>query len=349
MLIDVAKVLIPTALTFTIGILITPFITHYLYKYKCWKKKGVQAATDGGSATISQQLHNDEERKTPRMGGIVVWGSVIITTLLLWLFSAVDGTLAEKMNFLSRNQTWLPLFMLIVGALVGFVDDYFAVHERYDQKAGGLSAGKRLFAVFMLGVFGAWWFYFKLGAAIIFVPFFGDLFIGVLFIPLFIIVMLGIFAGGVIDGLDGLSGGVFASIFSAYGFIAYFQDQIDLAALSFAIVGALLAFLWFNIPPARFFLSDTGTMALTPTLAVIAFLTDQVVVLPIIAFMLVAAAGSSSLQLLSKKIRGKKIFIVAPFHHHLQAIGWPAYKVTMRLWILSMMFATVGTIIALIG
>lgn len=349
MLIDVAKVLIPATLAFGIGMLITPFVAHYLYKYKCWKKKSVQASTDGGAATISQQLHNDEERKTPRMGGIVVWGSVLITTILLWIFSAVDGTLAEKMNFLSRNQTWLPLFMLVAGAAVGFVDDYFAVHERYDQKAGGLSATKRLLAVFLLGAFGAWWFYVKLGVATIYVPFFGDLFIGILFIPLFIIVMLGIFAGGVIDGLDGLSGGVFASIFSAYGFIAYFQDQIDLAALSFAIVGALLAFLWFNIPPARFFLSDTGTMALTPTLAVIAFLTDQVVVLPIIALMLVAAAGSSSLQLLSKKFRGKKIFIVAPFHHHLQAIGWPAYKVTMRLWILSVMFATVGTIIALIG
>lgn len=346
---DIIKVIAPAAFAFACGIVITPLITHYLYTYKIWKKKSVAMATDGKAATISARLHNDEERKLPRMGGTVVWGSSLITILLFFVLSLIDGETTEKLNFLSRNQTWLPLFTLIVGAVIGFVDDYMTISERYDHIAGGLSLGKRIILVTLVGAVGAWWFYTKLDVSTIIVPFAGVLDIGIFFIPFFILVMLGCYSGGVIDGLDGLSGGVFASIFSAYGIIAFAQNQIDIAAFCFMLVGALLAFLWFNIPPARFMMSETGIMALTMTLCVVAFLTQQVLVLPIIAFLLVATSFSSSVQLLSKKFRGKKVFLVAPLHHHFQAIGWPAYKVVMRYWVLAVMFAAVGIIIALIG
>jgi phospho-N-acetylmuramoyl-pentapeptide-transferase len=349
MTLDIIKVIAPAAMAFACGIAITPLITHYLYTYKIWKKKSVAVATDGKAATISAQLHNDEERKLPRMGGIVVWGSSLITILLFFVLSLVDGEMAEKLNFLSRNQTWLPLFTLIVGAAIGFVDDYLTVSDRYDHIAGGLSLTKRIVLVTLVGAVGAWWFYTKLDVSTIIVPFVGILDIGILFVPFFIIVMLGCYSGGVIDGLDGLSGGVFAAIFSAYGIIAFAQNQIDIAAFCFMLVGALLAFLWFNIPPARFMMSETGIMALTMTLCVVAFLTQQVLVLPIIAFLLVATSLSSSVQLLSKKLRGKKVFLVAPLHHHFQAVGWPAYKVVMRYWVLAVMFSAVGVIIALIG
>ncbi len=350
MILNVIKILVPATLAFFIGVSITPILTHYLYKYKMWKKKGVQASTMGGDAPITRRLHNDENNKTPRMGGIIVWGSVFITIFILWVFSLIDGTVGEKLNFFSRNQTWLPLFTLFIGAIIGLVDDYFAVSEVYDQKAGGLSAKKRLIVVFIVGLIGALWFYDKLEVTSIIIPFFGNFEMGYFFVPFFILVILGVYSGGVIDGIDGLSGGVFITIFSAYGLIAFMQQQFDIAALSFAITGGLLAFLWFNIPPARFYLSETGTMALTMTLAVIAFLTKQVIVLPIIAFVLVAASGSSILQILSKKFRnGKKIFLVAPLHHHFEARGWPSHKVTMRFWIVSAIFSTIGIIIALIG
>ncbi|MEK7120738.1 MAG: phospho-N-acetylmuramoyl-pentapeptide-transferase, partial [Patescibacteria group bacterium] len=192
--------------------------------------------------------------------------------------------------------------------------------------------------------------YVKLDTANIVIPFVGEWNMGFYFIPFFMLVMISTYSGGVIDGIDGLSGGIFSIIFSAYGIIAFSQNQIDLSTFCFTIVGSLLAFLWFNIPPARFFLSDTGTMSLTLTLTVVAFLTEQVVVLPIIALPLVLASGSSSLQLLSKKFRhGKKIFLVAPIHHHFQAVGWPAYKVTMRFWVIGIVFALLGVVIALIG
>ena len=347
---DIIKIIAPTTVAFIIGILITPFVSNFLYKNKMWKKKSVVVSTDGNTALISQKLHNDEERKTPRMGGIIIWASAIITIFLFLFISLFDNLGLSKLNFLSRNQTWLPIFTLIVGAMVGLIDDYFSVTERYDQKAGGLSSKKRLLAVFIISLIGAWWFYVKLEMTDIMIPFFGIWDAQLWFILFFIIVMLGTYSGGVIDGLDGLAGGVFGIIFSAYGLIAFMQNQIDLAAFCFVLVGGLLAFLWFNIPPARFFMSETGTMALTITLVVIAFLTKQVLVLPIIAFPLVISSGSSIIQLLSKKFRnGKKVFLVAPLHHHFQAIGWPAQKVVMRYWVLGMVFASIGIIISLIA
>jgi len=350
MISDIAKIFIPSIVSFGLGILITPSITDYLYRNKLWKKKSVAVSTDGSSAPISQSLHNDEARQTPRMGGIVIWASALITIGFFWFASNLDGPTFDKLNFLSRNQTWLTVFTLIAGAIIGLVDDYWSVTEHYDQKAGGLSFKKRILVVFLVGLIGAWWFYSKLEMTAIYVPFYGLLNIGWLFIPFFILVMLGTYSGGVIDGLDGLSGGIFTTIFSAYGIIAFLHNQIDLATFCFVIVGSLLAFLWFNIPPARFFMSETGIMALTMTLAVVAFLTQEVLLLPIIAFPLVVSSASSSLQLLSKKYRnGKKIFKVAPLHHHFQAIGWPATKVVMRYWIVGVICAMLGLVLTLLG
>ena len=178
----------------------------------------------------------------------------------------------------------------------------------------------------------------------------GEWYLGIFLIPFFMLVMLSLFASGVIDGIDGLSGGVMATIFAAYSGIAFFQNQIDLAAFCAAIVGGILAFLWFNIPPARFYMTETGILGLTTTLTVVAFLTGQVLVLPIIAFPLFVTVAANIIQVASKKWRnGKKVFLVAPIHHHFEALGWPSYKVTMRYWVISIIFAVIGMIIALIG
>jgi phospho-N-acetylmuramoyl-pentapeptide-transferase len=347
---DIIKIFLPTVFSFIIGILITPIVSNFLYKNRMWKKKSVAVATDGGAATISQKLHNDEERKTPRMGGVVIWSSVFITVIILWLLSLAFDSFWTKMSFLSRNQTWLPFFTLIVGGLLGLIDDYFSVTERYDQKAGGLSSKKRLLMVFIIALIGAWWFYVKLENTGIIIPFVGVWQAGWLFAVFFVLVMLATYSGGVIDGLDGLSGGVFSIIFTSYGILAFVQNQIDLAAFCFVLVGGILAFLWFNIPPARFFMSETGIMALTMTLVVVAFLTQQVLVLPIIALLLVVSSGSSIIQLLSKKyFNGRKVFLVAPLHHHFQAKGWPATKVVMRYWIIGVICGAIGIIIAILG
>ncbi|MFA5997099.1 MAG: hypothetical protein WC791_01265 [Candidatus Paceibacterota bacterium] len=351
MILDVVKIFLPATVAFTVGVLFTPILTGFLYRHKMWKKSSVKLTMDGREATISSKLHNDEERKTPRMGGVVVWGSVLFTIVLFSVLATLfpDSAFA-KLSFLSRNQTWLPLLTLIAGGLFGLIDDYLVCRESGTYIGGGLSLRARLVFVFTLASVGAWWFYAKLGMGSVHVPFIGDATLGLWFIPLFIIFMIGIYSGGIIDGIDGLSGGVFASIFSAYAIISFAQGQIDLAAFCSVVVGGLLAFLWFNIPPARFFNSETGTMALTTSLTVVAFLTKAVLVLPIIALLLVVTSASSIIQIFSKKLRnGKKVFLVAPLHNHFQALGWPPYKVVMRYWVLSVVFALVGTIIALIG
>ena len=176
------------------------------------------------------------------------------------------------------------------------------------------------------------------------------MYFGIFIIPFFMIVSLATFSGGVIDGIDGLSGGILASIFGAYSAIAFANNQIDLAAFSGVLAGATLAFLWFNVPPARFYMGETGIMGLTITLATLAFLTDSVFILPIVAFPLVITSLSVILQIFSKKFRnGKKIFRLAPIHHHFEALGWSPSKVTMRYWILAVVFSIIGVILAIIS
>ena len=352
MIADIFKIFLPAVLSFIVGIGITPILTNYLYKYKCWKKKSGKTA----ETPIFNSLHKEREVNTPRMGGIVVWGSAALTILGIWLISQVLPTdLAVKLDFLSRSQTWIPLCTLLLGAFIGLIDDVMEIRGNGENKAGGLSLKKRLFLVGIISLSVALWFYFKLEVSSLGMPqVIGEIYLGPLFVALFVILTLFIYAGGVIDGLDGLAGGVFATMFGAYGVIAYYQNQIDLAAFCAALAGALLAFLWFNIPPARYYMSETGTMGLTITLTVVAFMTDKlgdgygVLILPVIALPLVITVLSNLIQVLSKKIRGKKVFLVAPIHHHFEAIGWPAYKVTMRYWIFSVVCALLGIILALI-
>lgn len=360
MILDIVKVFLPSVVAFIVGILITPFLTKILYKKELWKKQSVQKTIDGRDATISASLHRDEIKKTPRMGGIIVWASVFFTAIIFWLLARIFGLDSfVKLDFLSRNQTWIPLFTLVFGGFVGWIDDYLGTQGgagKGGYVGGGLSLKKRLLVVGGMALLCALWFYFKLEIHSVGIPFFGDLDIGLFFIPLFILVIMGVYSGSVIDGIDGLSGGILASCFAAYTGIAFYQNQINLAAFCAVVVGGILAFLWFNIPPARFFMSETGMMGLTITLGVIAFMTDSlalghgVIVLPIIAFPLVATTLSNIIQLTSKKFRnGKKVFLVAPIHNHFQALGWPASKVVMRFWIIGLVTAILGMVVGLIG
>ncbi len=352
-LLNLIKVITPAVVAFAVGIAITPLITHYLYHYRAWKKTPGKQALDGSEAVEFNRLHKERERHVPRMGGVVIWGSALITILSIWLLSLLWPTAGTvKMDFLSRAQTWIPLFALSIGALVGLANDLLDVYG----KGSGLPLRGRLSVVIALALFIGWWFFARLDITAIGIPFAAQpLEVGWLIIPFFVIVSLAVYASGVIDGLDGLSGGVFASIFAAYAAIALAQNQIDLAAFCAMLVGAILAFLWFNIPPARFFMTETGSMALTLALASVVFMTDTlgdgvgIAVLPIIGALLVVTVASSIVQMLTKRYFGRKLFRIAPLHHHFEAIGWPTSKVVMRYWVLSAIFAFVGIIIALIG
>lgn len=352
MIFDAARVLIPSVISFTVGIALAPVLAHYLFKHRAWKKKSGKGNSmgDTNGTPLFDELHKEREVSTPRMGGIIVWASTIITALGIWVFAALFGEPFTSFDFISRSQTWLPLFALGVGAGVGLVDDIFEI----TRSSGGLRLRWRLLVVALLGLFAGWWFYEKLDVSSVGVPFVGPVELGIFFIGFFMLVMLALYAGGVIDGIDGLAGGVFAIIFMTYAGIAFAQDQTTLAAFAACVSGALFAFLWFNIPPARFYLSETGTMALTVALAITAFSTDVlgdgvgVAVLPIIALPLTVTVATSMLQVFSKKVLKKKLFQIAPIHHHFEAIGWPAYKVTMRYWVITIIAGIFGLAIALL-
>ncbi len=303
---------------------------------------------------VFDELHKEKDTGTPRMGGIVIWTSVFITVGIIWLFELIaPDSFLGSLNFFSRSQTWLPLFALFIGALVGFIDDLLVVRGTGTHFAGGLPLWHRLLVVSLTALFSGWWFYEKLGVHEIDIIGIGPVDLGILFIPFFVIVALSIYASSVIDGIDGLSGGTFMFIFTAYAGIALYQNQVDLAALSATIAGGILAFLWFNVPPARFYMTETGIMALTMALTTIAFMTDVlgggegVSVLPIIGFLLVATVASDIIQVVSKKFFGRKVFRIAPLHHHFEALGWPGYKVTMRYWILGFVCAVLGMLAAI--
>ncbi len=347
--ISVIKIFTLGAISFILAFFLTPILTHFLYKYKLWRKEVRQKSIDGKELPIFHKFHAEDETRIPRFGGLLIWVTSLILAFFFFLLSKTDVWWFQKFNFLSRSQTWLPLFALVSASLVGLLDDILQVFSRGKYIGGGLRLRYRLILIALIGLIGAWWFYFKLEHNTLHVPGNGDFLIGAWYIPFFILVTMATYSGGVIDGLDGLAGGAFASIFAAFGGIALFQNQVDLAAFCAVITGAILAFLWFNIPPARFYMGETGMVGLCCVLTVVAFLTDSVLVLPIIGFLLVIESGSVILQLLSKKIRGKKLFLAAPLHHHFEAKGWPHYKITMRFWVIGIVMAIIGVAIRLLG
>ncbi len=333
--------------TFLLAILLAPILIHYLYKYRAWKKKPKEKSIGGYATPVFQKFHAKKEVTVPRMGGILIWGTILIIALFDFIFSKLlPSPLSEWVNFLSRSQTWLPLFTLVAASILGLIDDLMTVRESGTYVSGGMRFKTRLALVFVIAFAGAWWFHFKLGFDTIYIPFHGNMFIDGWYILLFILTMFATFSSGVVDGLDGLSAGVLSPIFIAFGIIAYSRGLYDLVIFIAIIVAALLTYLWHNVPPAKFYMGETGILGLTSVLAVIAFLTNSVFFLPVIAIVLVMESLSVIIQLTSKRLRnGKKVFLAAPIHHHFEALGWSESQITMRFWLLSAIFSGLGLIL----
>ncbi|PID52721.1 MAG: hypothetical protein CR972_00395 [Candidatus Moraniibacteriota bacterium] len=350
---NVLKIMLTGVIAFVVAFLFTPVWTHFLYKYKIGikiKKTGVQ----GDSLQHVSNLHA-QKAGTPTMGGVIVWMSVLILILsseYIFPFFAdvLDSVFIERLDFFSRKQTWLPLFALVTTGVLGLFDDVMSVRGWGSNKGGGMRFAARFWWLFAIAALGSWWFYAKLGWDVIHVPAVGDFSIGLWYIPLFIFVILFMaFSSNETDGLDGLNGGILTMAFTAFTIIAFAQNKMDLAAFCLAISGALLAFLWFNVYPARFFMGDTGAISLGATLGVVALLTNSVFVLFIVVFVYVLESGSAFIQIVSKKFLKRKIFLAAPIHHHFEALGWPEPKVTMRAWIFTAVMVILGLIIGIIG
>lgn len=350
---NVLKVLITGVLAFLLAFLLTPLWTHLLYKYRIGIRIK-QTSVSGAPLTYVNRLHASKEG-TPTMGGVIVWASVLVLALAshyLFPYVAVllDVNFVARLDFLNRAQTWLPLFALGTAGVLGLFDDVMSVRGWGKNKGGGMRFAMRFWWLLAIAGLGAWWFFAKLGWDQVHVPAMGDFSIGWWYIPLFIFVIaFAAISSNETDGLDGLNGGVLFMAFAAFSVIAFAQNKVDLAAFCVALSGALLAFLWFNVYPARFFMGDTGAMSLGTTLGVVAMLTNSALVLFLIVALYVLESGSVVLQLTSKKLFKRKIFLAAPLHHHFEAKGWPEPKVTMRAWIFTILTTVIGLIIGIFG
>lgn len=337
---ELIKIFSLTTIAFLFAIIVTPLLVKFLYAFNL----GKQIRSDG-TTPFHTELHA-KKRGTPTMGGILVWGTALLLAAGFWFLDrALKIEQFHILNFLTRKETLLPLGAMAGAALVGFLDDYLDIRG-WGHMGRGLRFRIKVFLYLLVAAIGAWWFYVKLGYDFVHVPFFGDIFLGIWFIPFFLLVVIGTsFAVNETDGLDGLAGGTLSIAFFCFAIIAYMQGRENLASLLGIICGALLAFLWFNVHPARFFMGDTGSMGLGVLLAIVAFLTNSVLLLPIIGLIFVVEAASFFIQITWRKVFKRKFFLSAPIHHHFEALGWPESKVTMRFWILSVVAGIIGVII----
>ena len=317
---------------FILAMGLTPLYTFFAYKYEFWKKQKTASVT-GEALTVVNKLHAKKiARHIPTMAGVIGVIAVVVLTVLLNL---------------KREQTWLPLAGLAGGAAIGLIDDILNVWGS-NRKDAGLRAPVKFAMIIALSGFLAWFFAFKLHFTTVMIPFIGNFEIGYWMVPLFIFAIVATSnAVNISDGLDGLAGGLLSAAFGAFGIIALVQNQHNLAAFCFTVLGALLAYLWFNVYPARFFMGDVGSFAWGTSLGVVAMLTNSLLLLPVIGLIFVIEAGSSAIQIFSKTVFKRKVFISAPIHHHLEATGWEETKITMRFWIIGMVTAFVGIILAL--
>lgn len=319
---------------FSLAMLLTPVYTYAAYRYRFWKKPRTTSTT-GEALEVFSKLHEVKHRRNiPTMAGLIAVIVVSAVTLLLNL---------------DREQTWLPLAALIGGAFVGLIDDI--INIRGDGTGvSGLRSSVKFLMITAVAALGAWFFYSKLGYTDVMVPFVGAIELGWLIVPLFILAVVSTSnAVNISDGLDGLAGGLLANAYGVFAIIALLQGNFGIAGFCFTVMGALFSYIWFNIHPARFFMGDVGSFALGTALGVVAMLTDTIFLLPIIGFVFVLEAGSSLVQILSKKLFKRRVFISAPIHHHLEAMGWPETKVTMRFWIIGQIVGFVGLLLALAG
>ena len=356
---DLASILIPSVFAFFVGILIAPWLLRLLRRYKMWRQPQKLKALGGADAPITEKLNNDAKLQTPCFGGLIIIIATVLTLLVFGLLALLQQTddllFWQQLNFVSRQETWLVIFSLVAGSIIGGLDDLALVGRlnflKFLKKygGGGLSLKMRLLVAILIGCICGYWFHFKLGESALQVPF-GDLWqIGAWIVPFIVITVTATYSGGIIDGIDGLAGGVFAIIFTTYGLISLLQGSVDLATFCFVVVGGILAFLWFNIPPAKLYMSETGTMALTITLSIVAFMTNTIFLLPIIAFPLVITSLSVILQVFWRKFFKRKLFLVSPLHNYFRAKGQPASSVVMHYWIMAQIMAIIGLVIYLLG
>jgi len=274
------------------------------------------------------------KRGTPTMGGLLIIASILPVTVAV--------------NLVGHLSILLPLGALLATALIGACDDYLTLVGRRSE---GLPPWAKLLSLTVVAVVVAAVLYgaFKLSG--VYIPGSQELVdLGIWYLPVAVFVIVGTAnAVNITDGVDGLAASLLAIAFLAYGFIAFLQGQLPLMTFAFTVVGALLAFLWYNAHPAEVFMGDTGSLALGTTLAVVALMTSQWALLPVVGVVFVLETLSVILQKAYRRLTGdKRLFRMAPIHHHFELSGWAETQVSTRFWVLGMVGALLGIALALL-
>ncbi len=294
------------------------------------KKVGKQIRIDGPRTHLVKT-------GTPTMGGIMITVSVVLVTAVF--------------NLAGRLSMLLPIAVLLAAGFLGAIDD------RMNLVGGaktGMTARFKFAWLTAFGVAAALVLHLPapmgLGLHHIYVPFFGQYSIGVLYPIIAALAIIGTAnAVNLTDGLDTLAAGTAAIAFVSYGIIAFVQGQVGVVTFCFTMVGALMGFLWFNAHPAQVIMGDTGSLAIGAALATAAFMTGQWLLLPVVGFVFIIETLSVILQVgYFKMTKGKRLFKMAPLHHHFEMIGWSETQVTMRFWMIGTMAGLMGVALALL-
>jgi phospho-N-acetylmuramoyl-pentapeptide-transferase len=353
---EAAKIFTYTALSFILALFWAPYLIDLLVWLKFWKKKTKDTDLSGQKLEVTKQFFEETDKRVPRAGGLLIWVTTLVFACVFWIMLKIEpaNKVFQFLNFVNRRETFIPIGTLFFGSILGFVDDALATLETGgNYRAGGLKLSYRLGLVTVLSFLIGLWFHFKLG--------FTDISLGIyrlnlstinlpggingswLIILIVMIVLLGLFGSSMVDGFDGMSAGVFIPIYLCLSGLAFAKGFYDITTFLMVMVGTMAAYLWFNIPPARFYMGDTGTIGILLTMGVVALLLNQIYILPIAGIILVLTEASVIIQVFSKKVFKRKVFLAAPLHHHLEAKGWMRYQVTMRYWLVSIM----GSVLAL--
>lgn len=280
---------------------------------------------------------------TPAMGGILIVGWTLVVSIIVNIVQIVQALeIAESVV--------IPLGVMVAYSILGGIDDYQGFRLRPGE---GMRAREKIWIQLAIALVAAILIYWVVNdrhgwVAVPTVPFLID--IGILYVPLAVILITGSAnAVNLTDGLDGLAGLISATAFVALGIIAFMQDQQFLVVFSFIVIGATFGFLWYNAKPAQMFMGDVGAQALGGALGVVALMTNQWLIFPIIIAIPVATELSSTLQVLYfKATGGKRLFKMAPLHHHFELIGWSETQIVQRWWLIGMLMAMLGIALALI-
>lgn len=309
------------ALAFVVGMIVARPVLLLLSRLDIGKQVSDDAPASHASKT-----------GTLTMGGLIIFVAVFLVTL--------------PFNVAGRLSILLPLGVMVGSGILGAVDDLLSL---LDTRTRGLASRFKFGWLLLISTVAALVLFLFFNLRSIYVPFAGKFDIGLWYLPIAIIAILGSAnALNLTDGLDTLAGGTGAIAFTAYGVIAFLQGQQFLVTFCFTVVGATLAFLWFNAHPARVFMGDTGSLALGATLATVALMTGHWLLLPVVGVVFVMEAGSVLLQVTYFKIAGgKRLFLMTPLHHHFELKGWSEPQVTLRFWLLGMIGAILGIALAL--